>query len=100
MTFPRENDSRGNGVSSYLKGRAMKFTLLACAQRSLAGCASTASKSALEEFSRTDNAYAQLVDMVDAGRYSVRGKCAETNDDEAVEQKGHRADLKCRADVK
>lgn len=69
MAFPWENDLRGNGASSYLKGREMKYTLLTCAALSQAGCASTVSRNALDEFSRTDKAYAQVVDVADADRY-------------------------------
>ncbi|HYD61521.1 MAG TPA: hypothetical protein VEC35_14240 [Noviherbaspirillum sp.] len=47
----------------------------------LSGCASTASKNAMNEFSKVDKAYAQVVDVFDADRYIVRSRCAELKDD-------------------
>lgn len=62
----------------------MKCLSIACIAVLLTGCASTASKNAVEEFSRAGTAYAQVVEVADADRYSIRSRCAEMKGDEAM----------------
>ncbi|HJV84542.1 MAG TPA: hypothetical protein VJ698_03635 [Noviherbaspirillum sp.] len=58
----------------------MKSLIALLAAALTTGCASTATKNALGEFTRVDKAYAQVVDVFDADRYIVRSRCAELKD--------------------
>lgn len=58
----------------------MKSLITLLAAFLTAGCASTATKNAMDEFNRVDKAFAQVVDVFDADRYIVRSRCAELKD--------------------